>query len=218
MDCSGADKSELLAELINSAKPLGMGWRQAAHCPAHVTPDMAAAMLEKTIHFDYVHGRPIKVSFDAWPIVNNSLYDRDQGEGAFAAALARVRQAVAAADYPEHVPTPQDLRILQGVESMQVHSLEWNPQAASAMRSGGKAAFDGRSGKAASDIALSKFDKCWFTKEYAAELEKQGLPYPYDWSMYMGEENGRSAFVGSMGGQFTVDSNAKVILRHSAGF
>ena len=79
IDISGYDKAEILAALYNNSRPLG---KSALYfTPEDMTRDEAAALLEKTTHFDYLKGRVMKVQlkgddFAPW------LYDRDNGQGA----------------------------------------------------------------------------------------------------------------------------------------
>ena len=78
--------------LVSAAQPLGMGYLQpGSQLPFSIENAKAwwdaALNRERDIaSFDYVVGRPIKMSFtlatsDNW-ITNTRLYDRDQGTGA----------------------------------------------------------------------------------------------------------------------------------------
>jgi hypothetical protein len=192
VDCSGVKKEELLAELVNSAKPLGMGWKQANPKPLTVA-DIAKYLAQHGLSLDYVNGRPIKVSLHTWPLVDPSGYDRDNGDGAFELALARVRNGQAGA-CPTHSPTALDARILAGLEQVEIEAAD-------------------APGLAVNDLALSQFDTCYFTPTFANELRARGLPYPDEWCMFMGHQNGKARFTGSLGGSFTVDPAARVLSR-----
>lgn len=89
IDISGLDKAEVLLALYNTSRPQGRGYLQDAMA---IPFDLEAARAVVAAHtkFDYVLGRVIKVdlsgdSFDPW------LYDRDNGEGVAARAVARLR-------------------------------------------------------------------------------------------------------------------------------
>ena len=79
LNISGINKADLLAALYNNSRTQGMGFLSAK--PGNMTRDEAAELLKETQHFDYLHGRVMKVNlskdeFDPW------LYDRDLGQGA----------------------------------------------------------------------------------------------------------------------------------------
>jgi len=84
----GIDKAEVLRHLYNAARPKGLGFFGAT--PGDMALDEARTLIEEEspmLVFDYVKGRVIKCrlrkdEFD--PIV----YDRDNGDGAAAHALA----------------------------------------------------------------------------------------------------------------------------------
>lgn len=88
----GLDKAAVLAALYNASKPQGAGFMK--YNPQPMTRDEAAALLERTPYFDYLHGRVMKVDlsgdeFDPWG------YDRDDGQGAAEKAVAAVGIAAA---------------------------------------------------------------------------------------------------------------------------
>jgi hypothetical protein len=103
IDIAGLDKAEVLAALVNGAKPLGMGRLHDDGRPmtkedaqvwiddgrTHDTVDLPRPRLS----FDYVKGRPIKsnISGDSF---DERLYDRDQGNGAAARVIAELRARV----------------------------------------------------------------------------------------------------------------------------
>jgi len=95
IDITGLDKAEVLAALYNASKPLGMGI-------IHYTPgdlDLAVAReyLAESPHFDYLHGRVMKVNLSS-DSLDPRLYDRDNGQGAALAALAPLLAARAKAE------------------------------------------------------------------------------------------------------------------------
>lgn len=85
----GLDKALVLAALYNASRPLGMGF--VHYDPTPMSRDEAAAILEQSQSFDYLKGRVMKVNlrgdeFDPWG------YDRDNGDGAAAAAIDALRR------------------------------------------------------------------------------------------------------------------------------
>jgi len=81
-------KAKVLAALYNASKPLGMGFMHFK--PENMTEAEATAILAENemASFDYLKGRVMKVSLyeDSF---DPRLYDRDNGEGAAARAVAR---------------------------------------------------------------------------------------------------------------------------------
>jgi hypothetical protein len=94
IDISKMDKAEVLAALYNASKQQGRGFFHAwGQKP--LRREEAEELLTEDTYFDYLHGRVMKVelkgdSFDP------RLYDRDNGSGAAARALAGLSQATAA--------------------------------------------------------------------------------------------------------------------------
>jgi hypothetical protein len=110
VNIAGVDKGELLAELFNNSRTMGMGFIQAAAGPDVMTADKGREIVAKTInrefahdtarmfgradgrlYFDYLFGRPLKVDLsgdevDAWG------YDRDNGgDGSLARIVEKIR-------------------------------------------------------------------------------------------------------------------------------
>ena len=88
INIAGLDKARVFAELFNDARPQGMGFIHFV--PGDITAEQAAPVIASgQTYFDYVQGRVMKVDlsgdeFDPW------LYDRDNGPGAAARAVARI--------------------------------------------------------------------------------------------------------------------------------
>lgn len=104
INIAGLDKAEVLAALYNASRPLGMG---VLHFdPKPMTKEEAQSFLDGTgkttepsrsrePYFDYLKGRVMKVNlagdeFEEW------AYDRDNGPGAAARALAPLLASVSA--------------------------------------------------------------------------------------------------------------------------
>jgi hypothetical protein len=98
----GLDKAAVFAALYNRARPQGMGFLQDDPTPMTVETanqelglsDDAKRMYgvgrSRKLYFDYVKGRVMKIDItgdeiDPW------LYDRDNGSGAAAEAIAGIR-------------------------------------------------------------------------------------------------------------------------------
>lgn len=79
-------RAEALAALFNAAKPQGLGKLQ--YNASHVMDELEAEMiLAKGEYVDYLEGRVIKTKFDSDIEIDTTLYDRDNGEDAGAAAI-----------------------------------------------------------------------------------------------------------------------------------
>lgn len=84
----GLNKAEVLAALYNASKPQGMGFLH--YDPTPMKTEEAESLLRRQTDFDYLKGRVMKIDLsgeelDSW------LYDRDNGEGAAAAAIASLQ-------------------------------------------------------------------------------------------------------------------------------
>jgi hypothetical protein len=105
INVSGLDKAEVLSRLYNASKQQGYGFVHARGAMP-MTPEQArdeiaartaAAAARKgtgydptpDLHFDYLHGRVMKVSL-ADDNMYVGLYDRDNGTGAAERALAPI--------------------------------------------------------------------------------------------------------------------------------
>ncbi len=88
IDITGLSKPKVLIALYEHARMQGMGFLQAKADP--MTETEAAALLEADTYFDYLHGRVMKVAIEG-DTLNPRLYDRDNGPGAAADAIATIR-------------------------------------------------------------------------------------------------------------------------------
>lgn len=96
INIKGIDKAKALSALYNNSKQQGMGFmHERGARPMSVAEAQAEidsyAELTSGIYFDYLHGRVMKIDLsgdelDPWG------YDRDNGEGAAARALAPLMQ------------------------------------------------------------------------------------------------------------------------------
>ncbi|HXE63170.1 MAG TPA: hypothetical protein VN519_06490 [Bryobacteraceae bacterium] len=89
IDISGLKKSEVLAALYNNSRPLGLGFLHFT--PEPMTAEQAEEILKDGDYFDYLKGRVMKVSLDG-DTFDPRLYDRDNGDGAAAAAIEPLRK------------------------------------------------------------------------------------------------------------------------------
>lgn len=96
VDIRQLDKAAVLAALYNASKPLGRGFlNPAAGQP--MTVEGAAQVLSDAggdPYFDYLNGRVMKVDLGG-DTVDLRLYDRDNGDGTGAAAIAALTRAEA---------------------------------------------------------------------------------------------------------------------------
>jgi hypothetical protein len=85
IDISKLDKAEVLAALYNNSRQQGMGFLHARG-RGQLSVEEARELLKQIRYFDYLHGRVMKVDLSKDKL-NPWLYDRDNGQGAAAAAL-----------------------------------------------------------------------------------------------------------------------------------
>jgi len=92
IDISNMYKDEVLAALYNASQPQGMGMLH--YDPKPMTTAEACAILDDMPvgrkRFDYLKGRIMKVDLSG-DSFNPNLYDRDNGQGAAARALAGLK-------------------------------------------------------------------------------------------------------------------------------
>lgn len=86
---AGLSKAEVLAALYNRAQPLGMGFLH--YDPKPMSIEEATEILKSSEYFDYLKGRVMKVSLKN-STVDERLYDRDNGQGAFAEVITALRR------------------------------------------------------------------------------------------------------------------------------
>ena len=93
INIKGKDKADVLRALYNYAKPQGMGYLH--YNPKPMTYFEAETILKVegrkgSLYFDYILGRVMKVDLTSDEEFDETLYDRDNGEGAAQRALDRV--------------------------------------------------------------------------------------------------------------------------------
>lgn len=77
VDCGEISSATVLAHLYNNSKSFGMKKNQ--YIANTMTEKEAIQLLKKNKYFDYLHGRPLYVSFIDFPKLETQLYDREQG-------------------------------------------------------------------------------------------------------------------------------------------
>lgn len=191
VDATGLNPAEVLAELYNNAKPIGMGIYQ--YDATAMTAEDAEKYLLGSKYFEYLKGRYMKLNFNKYPIINVSSYDAHYGTGYAQQCLDRVKNATLTTTIPRGPATEQELK--ETVEKCKLTISQ----------------FDLTLGKTVASLSLNKFDKVWFVDSFVKELEDAGIPYPTDWHMFMGIEIDQAKFIGSMGGSYVVSVNAPVV-------
>lgn len=93
IDISKLDKAEVLAALYNASAPRGLGFLQAT--AGNMSAAEARELLKAGAYFDYLRGRVMKVDLSGNEL-REDLFDRDNGRGAAADALAPLLAKVAA--------------------------------------------------------------------------------------------------------------------------
>jgi hypothetical protein len=103
IDISDFDKVDVLCRLHAAARQQGLGRFQP---DVPITPQEASDIIENRLiegaglYFDYLGGRVMKVDI-AGDTLNPRLYDRDNGEGAAARALADEEFTMRVPQHPE---------------------------------------------------------------------------------------------------------------------
>lgn len=90
VNITGLDKAAVLSALYNASHQQGMGFMHTRG-GSSMSVEEARAELERTKHFDYLHGRVMKISLDT-DDVDEWGYDRDLGQGRLAEVVSGLRQ------------------------------------------------------------------------------------------------------------------------------
>lgn len=87
IDISQYDKADVLRVLYDAARPQGLGFMHYEAAP--MTRGEADSLLKGgSNYFDYLKGRVMKVEINDSGKLDPRLYDRDNGQGAAARAIA----------------------------------------------------------------------------------------------------------------------------------
>jgi hypothetical protein len=87
IDISKLSKPQVLAALFNGSRQQGMGFFDTRGARSMSEEDAAKVIADQGLYFDYLRGRVMKVGLDGDQL-DPYLYDRDNGVGAAARALA----------------------------------------------------------------------------------------------------------------------------------
>ena len=90
MNIEGLNKAEILKELYNNSRPLGLGILH--YDPKPMTIEEATEILKHTTKFDYLYGRVMKIDLSTNEL-RTHLYNRDNGENVAEAIIERIRNA-----------------------------------------------------------------------------------------------------------------------------
>lgn len=91
IDISGLNKADVLSALYEYAKPLGLGFFE--YVPGPLPENEAQRFVSQNpgyLYFDYLKGRLMKVNITG-DSFEERLFDRDNGTGMAAAAIADLR-------------------------------------------------------------------------------------------------------------------------------
>ena len=92
VNISGLSKAHVLQALFNASRQPGMGFLDKSGARP-LTLDEAASYTDKgRLYFDYLRGRVLKVDISRDDFAPHA-YDRDNGPGAAARAIAQLRNA-----------------------------------------------------------------------------------------------------------------------------
>jgi hypothetical protein len=216
IDCSGIPATAVLAALYNYAKPVGLGVLH--YRPEVMTVEDAEKHLKALTGFDYLLGRPIKVDFRHYPILNVKHYDEDQGgEGTANQIIQELRTTLKQVKSPK-VQSP----LLSQVQpDAKLTGDEINGSIVAFFKSKKdpmsilfqKQTSSEHLLRALVDVPeLKPFDEVYFCQEFCKELKAHGIPYPNDWHMFLSRQPGnRYNMIGSMGGRFVVDGTRAIV-------
>jgi hypothetical protein len=206
IDCQGLAKEAVLAHLYNNAKPLQMGYIDAF--AVAMTTAEASDHLQQTDYFEYLNGRPMKLSFENFPMICAHGYDRDQGGDGTAARL--IKQLKCTGIVSDAVlfeeKSAQEIEQIRKDSVLHIVPIKLLPQEKLPQdRSYG--------GHCLNEFPkLKQFHTVYFTKEFSNKLSSDGIPYAEDWHVFMGLDIGGSyKFTGSMGGHFTVAPHTQCV-------
>lgn len=102
IDISQYDKADVLRALYDASKPQGMGFLH--YNPQPMTRDEADGLLKGgSNYFDYLRGRVMKVEINDSGKLDPRLYDRDNGQGAAARAIATLAEKTSSVLEPSKV-------------------------------------------------------------------------------------------------------------------
>lgn len=82
IDCTGLMIEDVLNCLYENASPIGLGNLQARD--ESFNYDTIKQLLSESNCFDYLYGRPLKLSFETYPIIDCTVYDEYNYPACFA--------------------------------------------------------------------------------------------------------------------------------------
>jgi hypothetical protein len=89
INIKGINKAELLAALFNASRQQGLGALDSRGSNSMTKEKAEAVIAEQGLDFDYLFGRVMKINLDKDELWTG-LYDRDNGQGAAARAIAHL--------------------------------------------------------------------------------------------------------------------------------
>lgn len=121
IDISKLDKAEVLAALFNASKQQGMGFLDKSGASAMSIEDAREFTSNGGCqYYDYLRGRVMKIDLSKDQL-QTGLYDRDNGEGAAARALAPLLAAVS--EVGTTPATPEITR--QALDAVKIQHTGW---------------------------------------------------------------------------------------------
>jgi len=197
VDCSGLSPECVFAEMYNKISPIGMGLLQ--YDDIIMTEDVAKEILKECNPFghDYVKGRPMKTNFTNFPILNSKTYEKNNS----------VKLEDIIKDLKNNITTKNPPREMPSNDEKENMFKKCNDQIKITSMPNGNSVNSLKNDKK----PLEMFSQVNFIKSFCEELDKQNMPYPNDWCMFVGIKDDLATFVGSMGGRFEIDINSRII-------
>lgn len=191
VDCEGLLPEVTLAHIYNYSEPSGMGIYQAKEVP--MTVNEAKEVLESygDLSIEYLYGRPIKLSFDKYPLLDAYEYDRNNGGmGTMSKIIDELkRTGEICMDVKFNLKNNNSVETLNSkLDSIKLSS------------------------KSVKELPeLKRFNTVRFKESYNDFLKKQGVSNLNRFYVFMGIFDDKAEFVGSIGGRISIPIDMKCI-------
>ena len=188
----GLNKVEILISAYNTSKPLGAGFLDPNY-NSNLTLEKAELLIQQSNgRLDYVQGRILKINLSS-DHVDPRGYDRDNGQGAFAACVEAVRSG-----------TPVPLKVYEKpsdlVDTLKITSIRAPPSPFEHVKDG-----------TTIDPNINMYEHVYLSPQMVMLVKEKGVPYPEEWFMVTQKNINGVKLSGSMGGSVMISRSDKVI-------
>lgn len=195
VDCTGIMKEKLFVLLFNKAKsPFGsMTYIMSSDKTMEIIE--AQEILKDNNYVDYVHGKPMKINFGTWPLIESWGYDRDQGGSD--TMKNWVKELLTSGTNSNENSSDEILEESYSEFEDCVHVPNID----------GLKHFD-ENYNLIPTSGLKQYDFVTFYPSTVKKLKERKVPYPDSWCMYLWTDwNGNLFFLGPVGNKFHVHKN-----------